>query len=149
MVNYIARESEIMSIKVNDKRIMDLKELVKEKKSILKDMKKSFTPVTNCSIEMDAARYNLQVLTKEQLTTLLIKLNMYKMSGTDLNVLDGYLISGFSIDSWIVDIKSKLEVISFREKENELLDLEKKLQTLLSTDKKVELEIDSIESMLK
>lgn len=133
---------------VNDEKIMELKSQIKEKKAKLKN-KKKFVPITNCSIEIDGIRYNLQVLSKEQLISLLVKLNIYQMSAADLDLLDEYKISGFEVIDWITDIKSKLEIVSYKEEENKLQDLENKLHTLLSTDKKVELEIDAIKSMLK
>jgi hypothetical protein len=132
----------------NDVKIMELKTQIREKKNKLKKQKR-FNPVTNCSIEIDGFRYNLQVLTKDQLISLLVKINSYKMSALDLKLVDDYLISGYKTDEWITDIKLKLDIISYREEESKLLVLENKLHTLLSNDKKVELEIDSIESMLK
>lgn len=131
----------------NDTKILELKAQIKEKKNKLKKLKK-FVPITNCSIEVDTVRYNLQVLNKEQLITLLVKLNSIRLSVVDLE-LEEYFISGYKIEDWISDIKSRLEILSLKEEENKLLVLENKLHTLLSTDKKVELEIDSIESMLK
>jgi hypothetical protein len=145
MVNYIERNVNMGN--ANDTKILELKAQIKEKKNKLKKLKK-FVPITNCSIEVDTVRYNLQVLNKEQLITLLVKLNSIRLSVVDLE-LEEYFISGYKIEDWISDIKSRLEILSLKEEENKLLVLENKLHTLLSTDKKVELEIDSIESMLK
>jgi hypothetical protein len=133
---------------VNDVKIMELRTQIEEKKSKLKKAKK-FNPATNCSIELDGVRSNLQVLTKEQLISLMVKLNTYRLSAVDLNLLSEYTISGFKVDEWIADIKSKLEIVALREEENKLQELESKLYILLSTDKKVELEIGAIESMIK
>jgi len=145
MVNYIERNVNMGN--ANDTKILELKAQIKEKKNKLKKLKK-FVPITNCSIEVDTVRYNLQVLNKEQLITLLVKLNSIRLSVVDLE-LEEYFISGYKIEDWISDIKSRLEILSLKEEENKLLVLENKLHTLLSTDKKVELEIDSIESMIK
>ena len=132
---------------VNDAKILELKAQIKEKKAKLKSVKK-FSPVTNCSIELDGIRSNLQVLTKELLTSLLVKLNMYRLSISDLG-LSEYNISGFKVEDWITDIRSKLDIIAYREEESKLQELENKLHILLSNDKKVELEINEIESLLK
>jgi len=126
-----------MANETNDSKIMVLKKQIEEKKIKLGKSQK-FNPITNCSIEVDGIRHNLQVLTKEQLTTLLIKLNLYSMSAKDLG-LDGYIIS-----DWIIDIKSKLDFVSRKEEENKLKMMESKLHQLLSNEKKVELEIDEI-----
>jgi len=132
----------------NDDKIMELKSQIKEKKEKLKG-KKRFTPITNCSIEIDGVRCNLQVLGKEQLITLLIKLNTYRLSVIDLGLQDEYIISGYKLEEWINDIKSKLDVVSHREEENKLQLLESKLEYMLSNEKKIELEIGSIEELLK
>jgi len=125
----------------NDSKIMELKKQIEEKKVKLGKSQK-FSPITNCSIEVDTVRYNIQVLTKDQLITLLIKLNSYAMSAKDLNI--DYVVSGFNIWEWIIDIKSKLEFVSRKEEENKLKVMESKLHQLLSNEKKVELEIDEI-----
>jgi hypothetical protein len=132
----------------NDEKILQLRDQIKVKKEKLKN-KKKFIPVTNCSIEVDGVRNNLQVLTKELLISLAVKLNAYKMSAEDLGLADEYTISGYKLEDWITDIKLKLEVIAQREEESKLQALETKLHVLLSNDKKVELEISEIESMLK
>jgi len=131
----------------NDEKILQLKAQIKEKKSKLKG-KKRFTPVTNCSLELEGVRYNLNVSNKEQLINLMIRLNMYRMSAIDLDLEDEYIVSGFSVDEWITDIRLKLEILKYEEEDRKLKVLESKLHNLLSLDKKVELEIGEIESMI-
>jgi hypothetical protein len=131
-----------MANETNDQKIMELKKQIEEKKAKLIKSQK-FSPITNCSIEVDNARYNLQVLNKEQLTTLMVKLNAYAISVKDLK-LDGFIISGFDVSDWLIDIKSKLDFVSRKEEENKLKMMESKLHQLLSNEKKVELEIDEI-----
>jgi len=130
-----------MANETNDQKIMELKKQIEDKKAKLIKSQK-FTPITNCSIEVDGIRYNLQVLNKEQLITLLVKLNSYRISAKDLEV--EYVISGFNVVEWIIDIKSKLDFVSRKEEENKLKVMESKLHQLLSNEKKVELEIDEI-----
>jgi len=131
-----------MANETNDKKIMELKKQIEEKKNKISKSQR-FTPITNCSIEVDGVRYNLQVLTKDQLITLMVKLNAYAMSAKDLE-LDGFVISGFEVADWITDIKSKLDFVSRKEEENKLKMMESKLHQLLSNEKKVELEIEEI-----
>jgi len=132
----------------NDEKILQLKVQIKEKKGKLKG-KKRFTPVTNCSIEIDGIRLNLQVLNKEYLIHLLVKLNSYLLSAVDLGLEDEYKFSGYSIDQWITDIKLKLDILKYEEEDRKLKDLERKLENMLSSEKKVALAIDEIESMIK
>jgi hypothetical protein len=139
-------------INENDKKILELKQKIEAKKKKLGNGK--FIPITNCSIELDGQRYNIQVLAKEQLTLLLIKMNMYKMSAVQLEEEDilsssNFSISGYDINSWLSDISSRLEVLSQKDEEKKLKDLETTLHQLLSSDKQTEIKLQNIEDLLK
>lgn len=136
-----------MSNSKNDERILFLKNQIQEKKNKLNKISR-FSPITNCSIELDGIRYNINVLSNEQLISLLVKLNMYYMSAKDLNLSDTYTISGYLVKDWIMDIKTKINILSRKDEERSLKQMELKLQQLLSNDKKVELEINEIEKTL-
>jgi len=131
----------------NDDKIMLLKSQIADKKKGLKG-KKKFSPLTNCSIELDGVRLNLQVLNREGLTHLLVKLNSYLLSAVDLGLDEEYVISGYLIDQWITDIKLKLEILKYEEEDRKLKVLENKLHVLLSSEKQVSLAIEEIESMI-
>ena len=131
----------------NDDKIMLLKSQIADKKKGLKG-KKKFSPLTNCSIELDGVRLNLQVLNREGLTHLLVKLNSYLLSAVDLGLDEEYVISGYVIDQWITDIKLKLEILKYEEEDRKLKVLENKLHVLLSSEKQVSLAIEEIESMI-
>jgi len=132
----------------NDSKIMTLKTQIINKRKQLDGVKK-FSPITNCSIEVDGVRYNINVLIKEQLISLMVKLNSYMISAKELRLLEEYIISGFNVQDWISDIKAKLDVVSRKDEERKLKTMEDKLDYLLSNDKKVELEISEIEALLK
>ena len=132
----------------NDNKILELKKQIEEKRTKV-DKSKKFSPITNCSIELDGVRHNINVLTKEQIIQIMIKLNTYILSAKDLGLLDDYVITGYNVADWMTDLKAKLEFINRKDEENKLKAMEAKLDKLLSNDKKVELEIDEIESMLK
>ena len=131
----------------NDDKIMLLKSQIADKKKGLKT-KKKFSPLTNCSIELDGVRLNLQVLNREGLTHLLVKLNSYLLSAVDLGLDEEYVISGYLIDQWITDIKLKLEILKYEEEDRKLKLLESKLHVLLSNERQVSLAIEEIESMI-
>ena len=137
-----------MSNIINDSKIITLKNQISEKRKQIDKIKK-FTPITNCSIEVDGIRSNIQVLVKEQLIALVVKLNSYVSSAKELDLLDEYTISGYKAEDWIADIKSKLDIVSHKDEERKLKDMEEKLDRLLSNEKKTELEINEIENMLK
>ncbi|MGM1044741.1 MAG: hypothetical protein ACQEXX_01205 [Bacillota bacterium] len=132
---------------LNDQKILELKKQIEEKKKLVGKSKK-FSPITNCSIELDGTRINIQTLTKEQNVYMLVKLNSYATSAKDLGVLDQYVISGYCVNDWIVDLKAKLDFMSRKDEEQKLKIMEAKLDKLLSNDKKVELEINEIADML-
>jgi hypothetical protein len=132
----------------NDDRIISLKKQIETKKKDLAEKKVKFTPETNCVLDLEGTKYNLNVCTDEALIMLLLKLNMYKMSARDLNMpIPEY--SGYSIDLWISDIRNKLEVSGVCKELNDLKKMEVKLDKLLSDDKKTELELDEIAAMIQ
>ncbi len=145
MENYM-KGNIIMGVN-NDNKILELKKLIYEKKKALTEKKIRFTPETNCLLDLDNVRYNLNVCTEDVLMMLMIKLNMYSISSNDLKIPIP-VISGYSVDVWINDIKNKLTVLAAKREENELKKMESKLDKLLSDDKKTELEINEIAALL-
>lgn len=132
----------------NDQRILDMKKQIEDKKDKLGKATR-FMPITNCSIELDKVRYNLNVLDKNDLIHLAVKLQSYLISAKTLDLSEQYLISGYSPADWITDIMSKIDILSKKDEEKTLKSMEEKLSKLLSDGKRVELEIDAFESMLK
>lgn len=137
-----------MNNETNDQRILILKKQIESKKEKLNKSLR-FSPITNCSIEVDGVRFNIQVLPRLELISLMVKLNSYMHSAIDLDVLNEYIISGFKVEDWIADIKSRINILSHKDEEKKLKAMEDKLHKLLSDGKKVELEINEIESFLK
>lgn len=129
----------------NDERVLQLKQVIDKKKSELKNSKK-FTPITNCVLDLEGQKYNLNVIQFDYLQLLLVRLNMYLMSAKDLGV--SLEISGYNIEEWITDIKCKIEVFEYKKKETELKALEVKLDKMLSDEKKTELELNEIAALL-
>jgi len=132
----------------NDEKIIKLKQQIEEKRNKLGNLKR-FTPITNCILELDGVTTNIQILSKEKLALLLVKLNLYKMSIENLNMsFDKIIINGYDIRDWMSDVLAKINVISYKEEEQKLKTMENKLIELLSSEKKTELAIDEIEKML-
>ncbi|WP_455717564.1 hypothetical protein [Anaerosporobacter sp.] len=131
----------------NDLRILELKKQIETKKKYLSGRKVRFTPETNCILELDGSKHNLNVLDGGALMFLMLKLNLYNMSADNLK-MPHPTISGYSVDLWINDIKSKLSVSGMKREEADLHKMEAKLDKLLSEEKKTELEIDEIAALL-
>jgi hypothetical protein len=132
----------------NDDRILELKKQIEDKRKTISEKKIRFVPETNCILNMDGMTINLNVCSDDALVLLLIRLNSYLMSAVELGMPD-FEISGYSVTDWIKDIKSKLEVSSLKKEETDLKKMESKLDKLLSNDKKTEIEIDEIASLLR
>lgn len=133
----------------NDERVLEYKKEIADLEEKLENEAKKlkFTPVTNCSIRIGGTGYNLNVLNKNELTGLLVTINMYRLSEIDLGVK--MELCGYSTDQWIQDIKSKLSVLEVKDKQEMLKKKKKELDKLLSEEKRTELELDSIGDFLK
>lgn len=131
----------------NDERIMQLKQQIDNKRKELAKHNNRFIPITNCLLGLDKVTYNLHVESSE---LLLIKLNMMAMSAKDLGMDTAkVIISGYSLNDWIEDVKSNLEVQRYKKEKSNLNALEKNLDALLSEDKQTELEIDKLAALLE
>lgn len=131
----------------NDDRILELKKQVENKKKEIAKKNVKFVPETNLIIEINGQKTNINVLSEKDLNSLLVILNMYRMSSADLEMND-FEISGYKVDQWINDVKAKINMKTLKREETELKELESKLDKLLSDDKKTELELDSIAALL-
>ena len=131
----------------NDDRILELKKQVENKKKEIAKKNVKFVPETNLVIEINGIKTNINVLNEKDLKSLLVILNMYRMSAIDLKMND-FEISGYKVDQWMNDVKSKINMKTLKNEEAELKRLEEKLDKLLSEDKKTELELDSIATLL-
>lgn len=132
-----------MATEKNDKIILTLKAEIEKKKEQLKKVSK-FSPITNCSLELDGVRFNLNAISLEQLYQIMVKVNTYKLSAEDLGIEKETKFSGYILEDWLTDLKSRLSILGMKEEETKLKKMEQRLHELLSTDKKVELEIDAI-----
>ena len=131
----------------NDKVILDLKkEIQKKKSSLAKETK--FTPITNCSLELDGSRFNLHVVNKETLLLLIAKLTSLKTAISIAMPEEKLMISGYDAEDWLTDLTSKFKVLNISNEKERLQKLETKLHNLLSTDTKVELEIEELKDMI-
>lgn len=136
-----------MTQKANDERIMKLKETIESKRKELASKPTRFNPVTNCLLVLDRDTYNLHV---DSSKLLLMKLNSMRLSAKDLEIdTSTLLISGFSLDDWITDVKNYLEVETYKKEKKKLDSLEEQLTSLLSNEKQTELQIDSLAAELE
>ena len=140
----------------NDDRIMTLKKEIAEKRNNLDNTRTRFSPRTNCMLELDGVKYNLNVNDMQTNRYILMKLALLKRSiGI---VIDNYdvpeftqddiTISGYPLSAWLFDVQNKIKYDSWKEDKKKLDSLEKQLTKLLSNDKQTELMIDELASTL-
>jgi uncharacterized Ntn-hydrolase superfamily protein len=133
----------------NDKRILDLQKKIDEKEKILEAAKKRFAPTTNCLLQMDGKSYNLHALSGEEVTLMLVRIHALVMAAKDMKLDPAEVkISGFTLNDWKADLEAKRASGNIAKETAALKAMKDKLHQLLSTDKKVELEIDDIEKSL-
>ncbi len=104
---------------------------------------------TNCVLHLEGASYNLHTLPVENLQLLMAKLSAYNMGYTKLELEDNMSISGFTLDDWLYDLKLKYNLVSQRKKKDHWLGIINRLNGLLSSDAKIEIELDEIERMFE
>lgn len=133
----------------NDDRILVLKKQIEEKKKELGKQPR-FSPVTTCMFNYNGNRVNIHTLTSvKDINTMLVYLNIYAMSAENLGIdCADVCFDGFSVSDWMEDLNAKKAVVEYNEKKSQLNTLEKKLDKLLSDDKKTELEIDAIADLI-
>lgn len=128
----------------NDEKILLLKTKIEEKKKAIAKAER-FSPTTNCIINGS----NINVLDINSLFDLLVELTMKRTCANNLDMGLTLKYSGFSIDDWIEDITSKIMCLQVSNEKSKLKTMENKLDSMLSSDKKIELELLELENLLK
>ncbi len=141
-----------------DKKIQDMFELVLKQKKEIQTIEK-YSYITNCSFSFDPdsgnKRHNLQVVPINTLIDILgfliEKRNAFLEAKKMLNLDNKYQFEymGFSFEDWYNDIQSRISKITITEKRKKLQTIEEKLNSLLSPEKKRELELIELEKMLE
>ena len=129
-----------------DQEILNLKAKIANKKSSLK--KYDFKPKTNLVLPLNGFRHNLNVITAFELLSLLSTLMNVVETMKKLNVQDTIEIDGFSIEDWVYDLKGKYSNLKYKTELKSLEVLEKRLDSLISTDMKTNMELQDIQNML-
>lgn len=145
-------------MKNNDERILKLQKLAEEKKQAISENSKPVKYLTSKILVLDGITYNLSVINSlEEITLLMSRIGAlatgYAMftANSDLDdekYYDNLKISGFHVDDWAEDIKTRLQQLEVKEDKILLAKIEKKLTELLSEEKKKELELDELEKFL-
>ena len=132
----------------NDDKILSIKDLIEKKRESM-GKKPRFVPTTNCSLEFRGTRYNIHAMNDmNQLSILACEIKAIDMVAEELGLAEYTIISGYNVRDWLKDILLKMDVLAYTQKERELSVLEGKLDGLLSSDKKTELQIAKLADTL-
>ncbi|UNA01613.1 phosphate starvation protein [Bacillus phage vB_BcgM] len=136
----------------NDAVVLQLQGKVDEKKKKLAALKKGrHTSSTKCILEWEGKNINFNVVGKDELTFLLVKIHALFVAADDLLLEDfgDTVVQGHSLDEWILDIKGKIKEKDILNEEQQVKAIEKKLDAMLSKEKKDELELAKFAELLK
>ncbi|AEW47364.1 hypothetical protein BCB4_0134 [Bacillus phage B4] len=136
----------------NDAVVLQLQGKVEEKKKKLAALKAlRRNSVTKCILEWEGKNINFNVAGKDELTLLLVKIHTLFVAADDLLLEDfgDTKVQGHTLDEWIQDIKGKIKEKDILNEEQQVKAIEKKLDTMLSTEKKTELELTKFAELLK
>lgn len=127
-----------------DNKIIKLKETINKKQKNLELLPTKFSPRTNCMFSFFDGHhiFNLHTLNENELCKLRNQLSVLNKEEYKP------VYNGSELVDWIIDIDQKIGVINYKKELNKLNDLKLKLDSLLSEDKKKELELEEIEKML-
>ncbi|MEB9013988.1 hypothetical protein P4H82_27855 [Bacillus cereus] len=136
----------------NDAVVLQLQGKVEEKKKKLAALKAlRRNSVTKCILEWEGKNINFNVAGKDELTLLLVKIHTLFVAADDLLLEDfgDTKVQGHTLDEWVQDIKGKIKEKDILNEEQQVKAIEKKLDTMLSTEKKTELELTKFAELLK
>lgn len=137
-----------------DETIKKLFDIVQIKKSEIEKLNKP-NWLTNCSLpQSNGNNVNIHTISDpdkivEAYASILVSEKAYEEASRELGVKFNYKISGYTPEDWKTDLKTRLDKIQIKTKQDELSNLEKRLDALVSPEMKRQLELDEIEKLLK
>ncbi len=131
----------------NDKEILKLKALIKEKKDKLGKLTR-FNPKTNCMLELNGEKVNVHVATKSKLLLLIAQLRVLSNALKQEYPEETLTIGTYNVQDWIDDLKSRFEYANEQDERARLDTLEKKLTSMLTAETSTSLEIADIKNLL-
>lgn len=130
----------------NDEKIIELRDKIEKKKAELHSCR--FVPVSNCIFEFDGIKWNINVMSFDELILMACKFYQIKSAIADLRLPD-VILSSNNIGVLLEDILLRIRSLSVAKEKKSLQEMENKLTLLLSREKQTELEIRKFEDILK
>ena len=137
-----------------DQQIKTLWNQVQEQKKSIQKTEKS-TWLTNCSFSYGdlADTRNIQTVSEpfffiDALGHILSKKHYYDLAAKELGIKHEFTWSGFSLEDWRTDFKTRLEKIGLAKKRKNLATLEARLDAIVSPEVRRQMELEEIAKLL-
>ncbi|MFW5795438.1 MAG: hypothetical protein ACOCV1_08155 [Bacillota bacterium] len=137
----------------NDQEIKSLLESVKNKKKALGKLKRKPLETNGIFEYNDNEWFNINTVYSkktfiEALAFLISKEKAYKEACDKLGIKEEFDWGGYSIDEWEADFKATIDNIKWTEQKRILEATEEKLNSLVSSEGKTAMEIETIKDLL-
>lgn len=139
--------------KKNDQIVMSMLEKIRIKKEELKQASGRPRWKTNCAFVSGTHAFNLQTITDKKVLALnfghLIRLKDAEEQAANLLGLDyEWDFNGYSYEDWMADFKTRANMLTLKEKEQELKELDARINKLVTPEQRRDMEIKELESIL-
>lgn len=134
----------------NDNAVLNLFQVVNKQKEEVKLAEKAYKRWnTNCSFKLfGSSPVNIQTANEQTIVKALAELLTFSQNIEKAYELLGVTVDnrhdGYSVDEWIEDFKKRIATIHFQKKKEKLQELEKRLNGILSTEQRREMELKAI-----
>lgn len=137
-----------------------IKQLIEKANKKLKEIGRiqSYENKTNLSFPFEEGsnreRVNLNIINDQRefikiLAFLISRKENYAEAAKELGIQSNFTWGGFSYDSWVHDIKNRVDVINLRKKKEELRQIQEQLDELMSPEMKREMKLEEIKKKLE
>jgi hypothetical protein len=136
-----------------DETIKKLFDVIQTKKAEIEKLDRP-NWITNCSLPFTNGNLNLHTVSDpekivEAYASIILADKAHEEAANELGIKYKFKISGYAVGDWKTDLKTRLGKIQIKTKQDELSNLEKRLDGLVSPEMKRQLELDEIEKLLK
>lgn len=141
-----------------DEKVLKLWNTVKEKQKEIEKTSEKHKWETSATFGFDpdivANRVNIMTVTDNKILVriisfLMIQRDYWALAATEIGVKSGFKWMGYSFDQWKADLRARAGQLSINEKRAELQELERRLNALITTEQRRELELAELEKLVQ
>lgn len=140
-----------------DSVVSELLAKVKTEKVLVEALKSTVSKswITTCTIGFDGSPSKINIQTAQESTLIEILSKLYILADAHTAVLSilnmpsrEFTYQGYTFSDWTADVKKRISLLELKTKEANLALIEAKLDTLVSPDKRREMELDDVIAMI-